>query len=78
MGTKSVNHGNVFGTGNWYTFYCENCGQQVYKETSKCEKCGELLKESKSSTGRRAPGLGLAQSAYANAENFASGLEQTP
>jgi len=47
MGTKSVNHGNVFGTGNWYTFYCENCGQQVYKETSKCEKCGELLKESK-------------------------------
>ena len=26
---KIVNHGNVFGTKNWYTFYCPHCGSQL-------------------------------------------------
>lgn len=33
---KVVNNGNVFGTGNWYMFYCGNCGSQL---SSKVEKC---------------------------------------
>jgi len=39
---KYVNHGNVFGTGNWYTFYCGNCGNQVYGDVEECEKCGAI------------------------------------
>ena len=32
-----VNHGNVFGTRNWYTFYCGGCGSGVINLASKCE-----------------------------------------
>ena len=46
---KKVNHGNVFGTGNWHTFYCDNCGCQVLMLQDKCEDrvlqkgCGSKL-----------------------------------
>ena len=40
---KYVNHGNVFGTGNWYTFYCGNCNVSVYREDKECKKCGAIL-----------------------------------
>lgn len=36
---KSVNHGNVFGTENWYTFYCPECGSQVVRETDTDNSC---------------------------------------
>jgi len=38
-----VNHGKVFGKENWYTFYCGECGHQVFKFAVKCEKCGAIL-----------------------------------
>jgi len=38
-----VNHGNVFGTGKWFTFYCGNCKRQVYGNAKKCEHCGAIL-----------------------------------
>ena len=34
---KRVNHGNVFNTGSWFTFYCEGCGMQVINKSEKCE-----------------------------------------
>ncbi len=34
---KQVNNGNVFGTGNWYTHYCGNCGSQLSGKVEKCE-----------------------------------------
>ena len=34
---KVVNHGNVFGTKNWYTFYCPHCGSQITNRSSNCE-----------------------------------------
>lgn len=37
-----VNHGNVFGHGNWYTFYCPKCNAQVYDKNMFC-KCGQRL-----------------------------------
>lgn len=34
-----VNHGNVFGNNNWYTFYCPHCKEQLQvKEKCKCNK----------------------------------------
>ena len=39
-----VNHGNVFGTGNWYTFYCPECRSQVQGNDEKCEHCGNVLR----------------------------------
>ena len=38
-----VNHGNVFGAGNWYTFYCPKCHGQVHVNDEKCEHCGNVL-----------------------------------
>lgn len=32
-----VDHGNVFGTGHWYTFHCPECIAQVTR-TSAAEK----------------------------------------
>jgi hypothetical protein len=47
---KIVNHGNVFGTKNWYTFYCGNCGIQLVHGQQKCKGsnsfttgCGTLV-----------------------------------
>ena len=37
-----VNHGNAFGSGNWYTFYCPECGAQVSNRQDSC-KCGQEL-----------------------------------
>ena len=34
---KKVNHGNVFGTGDWLTFYCGNCGKQLEGKVSTCQ-----------------------------------------
>ena len=34
---KVVNHGNVFGTKNWYTFYCPHCGSQITNRSANCE-----------------------------------------
>jgi len=42
---ECINHGNVFGTGNWYTFYCSNCKTQVYGDQKKCSKCGAILQQ---------------------------------
>ena len=39
----SINHGNVFGTGSWYTFHCPKCNSQVSGRVSTCN-CGQLLK----------------------------------
>ncbi len=38
-----VNHGDVFGGGDWYTFYCGNCGRQVYGDAGKCKYCDAIL-----------------------------------
>lgn len=43
---KVVNHGDVFGTGNWYTFYCGNCGNQITNKQEKCDSnqgCDETI-----------------------------------
>ena len=46
---KRVNNGNVFGTGNWHTFYCGNCGSQVVAKVDMCvgggftEGCGSII-----------------------------------
>lgn len=37
---KYVNNGNVFGTGDWYTFYCGNCGSQIVARSSTCDGSG--------------------------------------
>lgn len=34
---KVVNHGNMFGTKNWYTFYCPHCGSQITNRSANCE-----------------------------------------
>lgn len=42
MPPEIVNHGNVFGTGNWFTFYCPVCQSQITRgetEALGC-KCG--------------------------------------
>ena len=41
---KVVNHGNVFGTQNWYTFYCNHCGNQVINGYEKCEGSNPFVK----------------------------------
>ena len=47
---KIVNHGNVFGTKNWYTFYCPHCGSQITNRSANCEGsyptkgCGGAIK----------------------------------
>lgn len=43
IGVVSINHGNVFGTGSWYTFHCPTCSAQVTGRQDFC-KCGERLK----------------------------------
>ena len=42
-----INHGNVFGTGNWYTFYCPTCKRQIdssmlQRNDGKCD-CGQVI-----------------------------------
>lgn len=41
----SVPHGNVFGTGSWFTFHCPCCKRQVCRSESKtgCKYCGQKL-----------------------------------
>ena len=39
MKPEMVNHGNVFKTGNWYTFYCPNCKCQLIPRDHHCTKC---------------------------------------
>jgi hypothetical protein len=48
---KVVNNGNVFGTGNWFTFYCGKCGSQLPSKVEKCvgsnpfdKGCGTAIK----------------------------------
>ena len=41
MKVELVNHGNVFGTGTWFTFYCGNCGRQISAGAKACLYCGE-------------------------------------
>jgi hypothetical protein len=43
MEVTVVNHGNVFNTKNWYTFYCPKCKKQITKQDSegRCEFCLE-------------------------------------
>lgn len=36
-----INHGKVFGNGNWYTFHCPACNAQVSNREN-C-KCGQRL-----------------------------------
>jgi hypothetical protein len=36
---ETVNHGNVFGNGDWFTFYCGSCGDQLTGRQEKCP-CG--------------------------------------
>lgn len=40
----TVDHGNVFNTGHWYTFYCPHCSRQIMKHDSE-EKCTYCNKE---------------------------------
>ena len=35
----TVNHGKVFGTKDWFTFYCGACGAQLDGEQYRCQ-CG--------------------------------------
>ena len=41
MQVIAVNHGNVFGTGKWFTFYCGKCERQLNAGEKKCKHCGE-------------------------------------
>ena len=43
---RVIDHGNVFKTKHWYTFYCPHCGSQITKEESEkvCEACGKAIK----------------------------------
>jgi PHP family Zn ribbon phosphoesterase len=41
MKVITVNHGNVFGTGKWFTFYCGKCERQLTAGDKKCNHCGE-------------------------------------
>ena len=41
---KKVNHGNVFNTGSWFTFYCGKCGCQVVNRSIKCEGTNPFVK----------------------------------
>ena len=42
---KVINHGNVFGFGDWYTFHCPKCSEQVerHKHGNRCD-CGAVLR----------------------------------
>ena len=37
------NHGNVFGTGDWYTFHCPVCKKQVNEADIYCPECDKKL-----------------------------------
>lgn len=45
MEVISVNHGNVFNTGNWFTFHCPACKAQITRSDSgpECEHCNQAL-----------------------------------
>ena len=36
MKVTIVNHGKVFGSDNWYTFYCPNCKNQLVGRQENC------------------------------------------
>lgn len=36
-------HGNVFGTGHWYLFYCPSCRRSVRGRQPACANCGTAL-----------------------------------
>jgi hypothetical protein len=38
-----VNHGNVFGNGDWFTFHCPKCNATVRESDHKCD-CGQIIK----------------------------------
>jgi len=42
----AVDHGNIFNTGHWYTFYCPHCRRQINKmgSSQKCQLCDKKLK----------------------------------
>lgn len=48
------NHGDVFGTGDWYLFFCGKCNAQIdmNKKPKRCENCGVkiLWSDSKDTT----------------------------
>jgi hypothetical protein len=37
-----VNHGNVFNTGDWYTFHCPKCESQLNPGQLECS-CGQKI-----------------------------------
>ena len=39
---KIVNHGNVFNTGKWCTFYCPECSSSICKNQKQCS-CGQFI-----------------------------------
>ena len=34
-----VNHGQIFSSNNWYTFYCPNCNKQITREEVENKPC---------------------------------------
>ena len=50
MKVTVVDHGNVFNTGHWYTFYCPHCNKQITRNDSeeKCCYCNENIEWEKS------------------------------
>jgi len=38
-----VNHGKVFCDSDYLTFYCGDCGKQVWSGARKCTECGAIL-----------------------------------
>ena len=40
-----VNHGKLFGSKDWFTFYCGNCNRQICREDKTCKYCGSILQE---------------------------------
>jgi len=43
MKVVRVNHGNVFNTGNWYTFHCPKCSHTLQSRLSNCDSCNEPI-----------------------------------
>jgi len=34
-----VNNGNVFGNGDWWTFFCPNCSAQIERDFTEDDPC---------------------------------------
>jgi len=43
VNVKYVNHGKVFGSKDWFTFYCGNCSRQIGGGDKVCNYCGAIL-----------------------------------